>query len=166
MDTQRVETRVAEAEYREQRVIIKPPTKRPWPWYAAAVVLFIGDRFLKSLALGGTVRRLLPFVEFVLFKNSGIAFSLPLSDVVFWALALPVFGLLLYVFLASALKGNAFVSGALFFILLGAVSNLGDRLFYQATIDYMLIVNRSAVNIADGMIVGSVLALIFKRKTV
>lgn len=164
METQRVENRVAEAEYREQRVIMKPSRKQPWPWYAAAVVLFIADRSLKALALGGTERRLTPFADFVLFKNVGIAFSLPLNDVIFWALAMPVFGLLLYFFAISARKTNVFVSGALFFVLLGAASNLADRMLYQATIDYILILNRSAVNIADGLIVGGVIALIFKRK--
>lgn len=165
MESQRSDVRIAEAEYRDQSVIIKKPeTKQPWLWHAVAVVLFIADRMLKESALAGVRNDILPGFEFVLFKNKGIAFSLPLHETIFWALALPIFALLLWMFVSSIRKGDRFISIALLFIILGASSNLYDRFSFAATIDYFLFFSRSAVNIADGMIVGGVLAMIFRPK--
>lgn len=114
--------------------------------------------------MSGAHRSIVPGFEFVLFKNSGIAFSLPLHETIFWVLALPVFTLLLWMFISAVRKGDRAVSAALLFIILGASSNLNDRLFLAATIDYFLFFSLSAVNIADGMIVGGVLGMIFRPK--
>ena len=168
MDTPRHEGRVAEAEYLQRAVVSETKdqekNRRPWPWFLAAVVLFVIDRVLKDMALGGIYRRLGPFIEFTLFKNRGIAFSLPLDDRIFWILAVPVFLFLVAMLFFSMRKGRYFSAVALIFIILGAASNLDDRRLYQATIDYLLFFSRSAVNIADGMILGGVIALLFKPK--
>jgi lipoprotein signal peptidase len=147
----------------EKTVVVKQG-RQPWPWYAAAAVLFLADRALKDAVLAGGHRRLSAWVEFTLFRNEGIAFSLPLNDVVFWVLAVPVFLGLIALFLAAMLRGPRFRAAALAFVVLGAASNLDDRLLYGATIDYLLFFGRSAVNLADGMILGGVLALLFKSR--
>ena len=72
-----------------------------------------------------------------------------------------VFVILAWSFGLSLRNGDRMRAGIFFLILLGAFSNLIDRAFYGATIDYLIFFNRSAVNLADGMIIAGLLGLIF-----
>ena len=124
--------------------------------------LFVIDRLLKAAALQG-----LSFsffggsLKFLLFKNGGIAFSLPLSGPVVWIMT----GLILVAVLSSAWKDwrlgirANLMAYALF--ALGAASNLIDRLLLGYTDDYIIFFSRSAVNLADGMILAGALWLAF-----
>ncbi len=135
--------------------------KTPWLGYAAAVILFAADRLLKNyaLSLGAPTPAL---VQFALFRNTGIAFSIPLHDAIFWPVASATFLLLVAYFVASV-RERPRRAAVVFAILLGAASNLLDRALYGATIDYLIFFGRSAVNIADGMIVGGLLLLLLGR---
>lgn len=155
--------RAAETEFRTQ-TLAKEGTQankerqRPWLWYAAAVLCFVLDRFLKELALAQVVPEASGPVAFSLFRNQGIAFSLPLPANLYWPAALIIFALLL-IFFVRSLSRDKVRAGILFLVILGAVSNLFDRYRYAATIDYLIFFGRSAVNLADGMIVVGLLAL-------
>jgi lipoprotein signal peptidase len=127
----------------------------------AAVLLCALDRLAKALALmlgergDGTLR-------FSLFRNDGIAFSIPVPDAAFW----PVAGVALLLIVTLVVR--AWRSGSpslpwLALILLGAASNAYDRIAYGATIDY-LIVHRSAVNIADGMIIAGIIGTWWRER--
>jgi signal peptidase II len=153
--------RAAEAEYRKE-VLTEPKKKIPWPLYAVAVLFFVVDRLLKNYALHFGERDATGPVVFTLFRNTGIAFSIPVPENVFWPVAIVIFVLLLGVF-ASTLRKNAALAAPIFMIILGAASNLIDRVLHGATIDYLLFFGRSAVNLADGMIVGGLILLIFKE---
>jgi lipoprotein signal peptidase len=153
----RAELRAGEEAYLNEAVARKRKAS-PWLWYLVAGVLFFGDRWMKALALalgegsgGGAF-------QFALFKNGGIAFSLPLPDAIFWPAAFAVFVFLAVLFLRSPKRGASAV--ALSYVILGAASNLIDRALFGATIDYLIFFGWSAVNIADGMIVGGLLALL------
>ncbi len=133
--------------------------------YAAAVGLFFCDRVLKGIAV-----RMTPaaadgrWAIFTPFLNQGIAFSLPLPDAVFWPLAAAALGVLVWLFIGFARRGRGELAALVFMILLGAGSNLADRLAYGATVDYLLFFGRSAVNIADGMIIaGAAAAYLYGR---
>jgi lipoprotein signal peptidase len=154
--------RAAEAEYR-MGVLAEPRRKMPWPPYAAAVLFFVIDRLLKSYALRFGENGATGPVAFTLFRNTGIAFSIPVPENVFWPVAVAVFSLLVFAF-ANAARKSAVAAAPVFVILLGAASNLADRVLYGATIDYLLFFGRSAVNLADGMIVGGVLYLLLKER--
>lgn len=127
---------------------MKPRNFWIWP-----VVVFAIDRVLKAAVLQGLSFSLFGGnVRFVLFQNDGIAFSLPASGPIVWAASLLVIGAVA----ASAwrdwqlgTRGNLAAYG---FFVLGAVSNLIDRVAWGFTNDYFLFFNRSAVNLADGMI--------------
>ena len=134
-------------------------------WIAPAV-LFALDRILKAAALQGLSFSLFgDAVRFVLFQNGGIAFSLPASGPIVWAASLLIIGAVV----ASAWKdwhlgeqGHA-LAYTLFF--LGAVSNLIDRVAWGFTDDYLMFFNRSAVNLADGMILVGAVWLAFALPT-
>lgn len=134
---------------------------RPQLTYVTAALLFAADRICKSAALGGTVAGT-DLVSFRLFMNSGIAFSIPLPDAVFWPFAVIVLSVLVVLFVSGARK-RAITASFLAMIILGAVSNLIDRVTEGGTVDYLIFFGRSAVNIADGMILAGVLAILLRR---
>lgn len=96
--------------------------------------------------------------------NSGIAFSLPLPLTFSITLTIPIIIIITYLFHKHA---NQFPSNfALLLILCGALSNLVDRLAYNHTVDYFLILT-AIINIADVMIVaGFVIYLLGGKKSV
>ncbi len=144
---------------------VAPATKTgnqtPWLPIAAAAVLCVLDRVCKALVF--VYPNLLPgdLFSFSLFRNEGIAFSLPFRGLLFWLAALPIFA---GVWVATVIAFRRRLYGpfiALVFVLFGAASNIYDRLAYGAVIDYLIFFRLSAVNLADGMIVGGILAVIF-----
>ncbi|MFH1047840.1 MAG: signal peptidase II [Patescibacteria group bacterium] len=104
-------------------------------------------------------------IDFTLFLNRGIIFSLAVPRIVYLPIALAVFAVFLFA-LFSAVKYNRPTVWGLALIVFGAVSNLADRLIHGATIDYLVFFNRSAVNLADGMILLGVLMFIWSHKKV
>lgn len=129
-----------------------------------AALLFIADRGLKTAALGMPSRASIGPLDFNLFRNQGIAFSLPLPDLIFWPAALAIYGALA-IMLMRAWRKKPVAFGAYGFIVFGATSNLWDRAWHGATIDYLIFFQRSAVNLADAMIVGGLLWLLKIRST-
>ena len=131
-------------------------------FWVIPTIVFVIDRLLKAAALQGLSFSFFGgVVKFELFKNNGVAFSLPLSGPAVWVVTILILGAVL----ASAWKDwklgirDNFTAYALF--TLGAVSNLIDRLAYGFTDDYAIFFNYSAVNLADGMILVGALWLAF-----
>lgn len=129
-------------------------------WAAALIGLFLLDRALKRAALLGLEGELVPgAVTFELFRNGGIAFSLPFSGPLVWMLSV---GILAAVSLMAAKEFRARrygLAGAFGLFIFGACSNLFDRVVHGFTVDYLIFFSRSAVNVADGMIVAGALWL-------
>lgn len=134
-------------------------------WWLAAVIATLTDRFLKALAWSGTELELgFAWARFRLFRNGGIAFSLPLSGSFYWLLAVPLLLALGFGLLKSWRTDRRLPALALGLILLGALSNGYDRLAHGFVVDYLIFFSVSAVNIADALIVGGVLLLVFGRR--
>lgn len=131
-------------------------------WTVSAIVLFVIDRTAKHLARSGMHYRGNHVVEFYLFNNNGIAFSLPMSPKIFWPIALIVFAALVALFVRAIRVAPALV-GVYLMVLLGALSNLIDRHYGAATVDYLILFSRSAINLADVMIVVALAKLCFGR---
>ncbi len=130
-------------------------------WTLIALGAFALDRVLKRLALSGA-RSAEGIARFALFRNEGIAFSLPFSGPIIWllsALILAAVGSLAYKDFRTRHYKRA---EAYLFFVLGACSNLFDRVVYGYTVDYLILFHLSAVNIADGMIVAGALWLVLK----
>ncbi|HSD12890.1 MAG TPA: signal peptidase II [Patescibacteria group bacterium] len=155
--TKRTESRVAETEFRTDSVII-PPKGKPRLWFAAATLAFLLDRLLKTAAIARGVDPSPGAIAFTLFRNTGIAFSLPLPSGIFWPAAAAIFAVLAWLFVRSLPK-DKMRAGMLAMIILGAASNLIDRYMYGSTTDYLLFFGRSAINVADAMIVVGLAAL-------
>ena len=135
--------------------------------YIIAVIFFvIFDRLFKFLAVNhffDQPRQIIDHVLFINFsRNYNIAFSLPISG---WGLNLLIFFIticLLYSLLFLLKKQDYRKVPYLILIILGAVSNLADRMQHGFVIDYLDLKYFTIFNIADIMIVGGVIGLIFK----
>jgi len=130
--------------------------------------LLAADRFLKGVASKNFSTEgfvLIPHVlDFELFRNQGIAFSIPFSGPLLWILSLA-----LIVFFTVFSSGYGSKKPRIFFFayllfIFGALSNLYDRIVLGYTTDYLIFFGRSAVNIADGMIIFGAIVLIWGMK--
>jgi len=132
---------------------------------SAAAVFFVADRALKWL-----FSNVWDKAEFAVFGdwfklklalNGGIAFSLPADYRLVVALTAAVFSLLAYSAWLAARKGDFAVFAALAFVCAGAYSNLLDRIFNGAVVDYFQLEYFSVFNLADAMIACGIAAAIF-----
>jgi signal peptidase II len=101
------------------------------------------------------------------FTNTNIAFGLPLPQFITMILAGIIIILLGFLWWKSLLKKNIWQLLAVSMIIIGALSNLLDRLIYGYVIDYLNVFIWPVFNLADAMIViGVVIYLIheFRKK--
>lgn len=117
--------------------------------------LFCLDQYIKYLSRVIFTSNLLigKMIGWQPFINHGVAFGLPLPNIItiiFTAPVLIIIGLVLNHYFQHPDKIFFFVG--LTFIFWGAFSNLIDRSIFQSTIDYFLI-GTSVINLADIMIV-------------
>lgn len=129
-----------------------------------AVFLFLTDRLLKWLALSGVIwdNSLAGRIfSFSLDKNENMAFSLPFSG--WW---LNMFIMLILVLILIAIfkfkKRNAWTFTALWFVLMGGISNFIDRIIHGGVVDYISFLNLTVFNLADLMVTLGIFCLIFR----
>lgn len=85
-------------------------------------------------------------------ENTGIAFGMPFN---FWLLIffyIVIIIALLYLAIKKVSEGEFAYFASLFFIIIGAFSNLLDRIRFGHVIDYLYLKNFSVFNLADAMI--------------
>lgn len=134
-------------------------------------IFFSSDRYLKYLAVhdfsSQSFNLLGSFLKFSLAKNYYIAFSLPLYGWVLNTLiSLIIISLIFYIFYLISAKDNRKPTiYPLTLILFGAISNLTDRLVFGYVIDYFDFKYFTVFNLADMMISGGVIYLIYKLST-
>lgn len=127
-------------------------------------LFFIIDQTLKYFSLTTWSQKKLPFKFFGWhpFKNTGVAFGIPVPQIIIITLSLIIIFLLLYLLKNS--KQNTFLDKlGLILIIFGATSNLIDRLLFGFTIDYFLILT-GVINLADVMIVVGFIFFAFTLK--
>lgn len=136
-----------------------------------AIIFFIGlDRFLKVLALAEPARQFNLIGEILKFgfkANYYIAFSLPLAGRALAILLILIISALILLALFYRFRQEFDKLPALSLIILGAGSNLFDRLKYGYVIDYFNLKYFTVFNLADAMIVIGVILLIiiFNKKS-
>ena len=138
------------------------------------IIFFLFDRFLKVLAINyfsdSSLGLFSNFFKFSFAKNYNIAFSLPLSGWWLNCLIIVIIACLAFYFWQTYKNRNYYKTLFLLFILLGAVSNLYDRFKFGYVIDYFDLEYFTVFNLADVMIVGGVLGILFtikfKRNTI
>jgi signal peptidase II len=145
------------------------PYKRIFTLLPIVIFIVIADEFLKYFSLDK-----LPsetdiidpnFIEFAIHKNFGMAFDIP-----FRLGLIILFSVIIGAFLAHIAyknyKKHPDISFSALVIIIGAAGNLYDRLAYGFTVDYLLILGRSAINLSDLIIItGVVLMLMASRRS-
>lgn len=132
-----------------------------------ACIVAIVDGVLKFAAIRAFSNETVPvnsFLDFGLHKNPGIVFDIPLSLVIILPLTV-----VLCVFLALRIwqlhKKAPIAAASLCVIMFGAIDNAVDRAMNGFTTDYLIFFQRSAINMADILIVtGVVLYLYYSGK--
>ena len=138
---------------------------RPLLIFTGGFFLFTVDQTIKYLALKIFTTNLLWLntLGWHPFKNSGIAFSLPLPNIFTIALTVPT--LVIISVLLWGVKNNHknfYYFFGLCLIFWGAISNLLDRIIYKTTIDYFLI-GTGVINLADILIISGFIIIFFKQ---
>lgn len=127
------------------------------------VIFFIGlDRFFKALVFNNQASEFNLFGEVfkVSYKsNYYIAFSLPLAGKFSAVLIILAIIILILLGLYYAKKLQTGKAAALFLIIIGASSNLFDRLKYGFVIDYLDLKYFTVFNLADVMIIVGIFLL-------
>ena len=132
-----------------------------------AVVVVCIDGWLKTIALSHfpSDQTLInpSFFALALHKNYGIAFNIPLK--------LPLI-LLVSVLLGAGLidvawrnyHANPNLSAAAMLVIIGGCGNVYDRVAYGFTVDYLLIGDRTAINLSDLVILSGIVWLLFASR--
>lgn len=130
-----------------------------------AVLFIILDRLLKTIAQHIWIlepKKITTYFQLTFVKNYDIAFSLPtIIDPLI--ISIPLIIILCYYFVQSLKTENNLKTIGLLFIIIGAISNLYDRLHYGYIIDYLDIKYFTVFNLADVMIGGGIILLLLKN---
>lgn len=104
-------------------------------------------------------------LEIGFYKNTNIAFGLPLPQSLTIVLVILILIMLGFLWWKSLIKSNLWQFFACSIIILGALSNLLDRLLFGYVIDYLNFIIWPVFNLADVMVVVGVgLYIIFELK--
>ncbi len=143
--------------------MLKANKKKTASIIIGAVFFIALDRFLKILAISNlySVDLVGDFFRFNFVSNYNIAFSLPLGgQLLIWFILFVIIGLL-YNFIYLYKRRELLLSSFVLMIILGAISNVLDRIKYGFVIDYLDLKYFTVFNIADCLIVVGVILLIF-----
>jgi signal peptidase II len=132
-----------------------------------AIVLVLIDESIKAFALKHFPDEQLlvnpGIIDFAIHKNWGLAFDIPFRRE-FILLISVVIGFFLVEMILKNLKTNPKIAFSSLIILIGALGNVFDRIYYGFTVDYLIFFGKSALNISDLLIIfGVVLLLISSR---
>lgn len=122
------------------------------------------DQILKQIARGSADRPLYLIPQLVgweYFENKGIAFGIPLPQIIVIPLSLLIIIAGIH-YLSKTTYTQHKAIGAML-VIAGAISNVIDRFIYGFTIDYIRIVT-SILNVADILIIIGALLLIKSSK--
>jgi len=124
--------------------------------------LIILDRFSKWFILNCPDFYRGDFIEIKLFKNPNLYFVHPDSNQFYFLIGV-VLLLLLFLFFRSWQKKDFLLMSGFSLIILGGLSNFLDRIIFGYVIDWIRVffLPISIFNIADIMIAGGILCLIF-----
>ncbi|PIT88547.1 MAG: hypothetical protein COU29_02085 [Candidatus Magasanikbacteria bacterium CG10_big_fil_rev_8_21_14_0_10_36_32] len=132
-------------------------SKIRWLLFLTGGFFLLADRLFKYAALHSWPSKnyLTDWFGWSPWKNSGAIFGLPISSQIIITCSIPLIILVIFLFIKQ--RHDLFSQIGLYFMFLGAVSNLFDRIFYHSTIDYFLIMT-GIINLADILILtGAVL---------
>lgn len=134
-----------------------------------ALVLVLVDEKIKAFALKNfeDEQTLVNpnIINFAIHKNWGLAFDIPFRRE-FILLISVVIGFFLLEMIVKNFKSHPKIAFSSLIILIGAIGNVFDRIYYGFTVDYMIFFGRSALNLSDLLIIfGVVILLISSRRS-
>ncbi|MFC1663264.1 signal peptidase II [Patescibacteria group bacterium] len=134
--------------------------------YFTVGLLFFLDQALKWLASAGTSNTfdIIPnVIKFKIFLNDGLIFSVPVPNIFIVIFSILILALLLFLIIRSDRADNEPAVWHYSLIFAGGLSNIVDRLYQGATIDYLNIVpfNFPVFNMADVMVAVGLILLVF-----
>ncbi|MBI4713766.1 signal peptidase II [Candidatus Uhrbacteria bacterium] len=127
-----------------------------------ALIVFL-DEWIKSRAL-----QVFPedftlvspkLFDFAVHKNYGLVFDIPFR-LEFVVITSIIIGFLLLQIVCRNFLKRPKITFPVLLILIGAFGNFYDRLAYGFTVDYIIVLGRSAINFSDMIIVLGVLSLL------
>lgn len=131
--------------------------------FLTLTMFFVFDRILKflSLNLSNDIVLIKNLFSFSFYPNEYISFSIPLSGYFLNILILILIILIIFYifFLFKSKKYLEFLAWTS--VLLGAISNFIDRIFFSYVIDYLDLRYFTIFNFADVLIVAGCFSLIF-----
>ena len=139
-------------------------------WLLPIIALIVlTDEWVKWWALGSLPNEsAVPnpgALVFAIHKNWGLAFDIPFRREFILLISL-VIGYFLVDMLIKNVKSHPKIAFSSAVILIGAIGNVFDRIYYGFTVDYLIFFGRSALNLSDLLIVlGVVLLLISSRRS-
>lgn len=125
------------------------------------LTFFIFDRILKGLALNGYIWDFGVF-QFSLTINKNIALGIPLKGLFFYFLLIVVLLLIIKILIISYQRKEKKEIVFWTLILIGASSNVLDRLKYGSVIDYFHFFHLTVLNLADVLIFVGAAALLIR----
>lgn len=139
-------------------------------WFLLPAILLVGlDEWIKAFALANFPNESTltspSILNFAIHKNWGLAFDIPFRREFILLISL-VIGYFLVDMIVKNVKSHPKIAFSSAIILIGAIGNVFDRIYYGFTVDYLIFFGRSALNLSDLLIVfGVVLLLISSRRS-
>lgn len=131
------------------------------------VLIVMGDWLAKSWALTQLGDKRIPvfpgIVDIFLHKNMGVVSNIPIPLAVVLPLTVLIIASCIY-WLWKSRESNHQLTLSLVVLIGGAIGNFADRVINSFTTDYLLLFERSVINLADVLIVVGVIGIIFTTK--
>lgn len=129
-----------------------------------AFLFFLLDRALKYIFLDGKEFTVIKnWLEFSLHENQGIAFGIPFNNFLFYIVVVIILFILFYLLIKFYQQKKIYLIGVTTFVVVGAISNILDRITFGFVVDYIAFWKWSVFNIADAMIILAVLAYFIRH---
>lgn len=128
--------------------------------------LFLTDRIFKFLSenIFTTQKIFFKIFGWNPYRNPGIAFNLPLPNLVSITLTIPILLIIIFLLIKFFKNQNTlYLFVGLSAIFWGALSNLIDRIFFQSTIDYWLL-GTGLINLSDLLIISGFVIILLPTK--
>jgi lipoprotein signal peptidase len=103
-------------------------------------------------------------IGFGLHKNPGIAFDIPIPIPIIIMTTLAIVIVLSILAEKQIQSKNLSKATMLIIVIIGSLGNMADRIINGFTTDYIILFNRSAINLSDLLIIFGILSLLLYTK--
>lgn len=136
---------------------------KKFAWLILGSIFFIAaDQFFKFFSqkyFQGKIFILGKFFTLDFYQNYGVAFGLKMPAFLFYILLVFITYFIFEKFKNEIKTKNFYIIVSLSFIIIGAISNLIDRIFRGYVVDYLFIYPMSYFNLADLAILAGVIMI-------